>query len=125
MLPYDIDGHCRYLLHCDPTPLMSSSKDGRPWKPYISSSRKGFSGKRIADCKGSLICSNLQCPYFQKFKNFNTVQFESSGLEQVCSCCDRWPITVLVRLGKYGNLKMAIMQLVLLLIMKGNTLALL
>lgn len=88
MLPYDIDGHCKYLLHCEPSKLMSSSKDGRPWKSYISSSRKGFSGiRRIADCKGSSICNNLQCPYIQEFNKFNTVQFESSGLEQVCSCC--------------------------------------
>ena len=91
MLPYDIDGHCRYSLHCEPSQLMFSSKDGRPWKPYISSRRKGFYGiRRVADCKGS----NLQFPYFQEFNNFNTVQFESSGLEQVCSCgevADHYP----------------------------------
>jgi len=26
MLPYDIDGHCKYLLHCEPSKLMSSRK---------------------------------------------------------------------------------------------------
>ena len=59
MLPYDIDGHCRYSLQ---------------W----------ISGIRIAYCKSSLICSNVQCPYFQEFKNFNTVQLSR---QQVCPRC--------------------------------------
>lgn len=88
VLPYDIDGHCRYSLPCNQTNLMPSSKDGRPWQAYISSSRKGFEGvRRIAECKGSYVCNNIQCPYIQQFKTFNTVQFESSGSRRLCSCC--------------------------------------
>ena len=88
VLPFDIDGHCRYSLPCNPTKLMQSSKDGRPWQAYISSSRKGFKGiRRIAECKGSHVCNNIQCPYMQQFKTFNTVQFESLGGKRVCSCC--------------------------------------
>lgn len=67
---------------------MHSTKDGRPWKAYLSSSRKGFKGiRRIAECKGSHVCNNVQCPYMQQFKTFNTVQLESSGGRQMCSCC--------------------------------------
>ena len=38
VLPYNIYGHCLYSLPCNQTNLMQSSKDGRPWQAYISSS---------------------------------------------------------------------------------------
>ena len=84
VLPYDIDGHCRYSLPCNQTNLMQSSKDGRPWHAYISSSRKGFEGvRRIAECKGSYVCNNIQCPYIQQFKTFNTVRHKKKKISSL------------------------------------------
>lgn len=83
---------------------------------------KVFQGiRRISDCKGFSICNNQQCPHIQEFNKFNTVEFEPSGLEQVCSCCGELADHSPCEAGSHD----AMMRPVLLFIMKGNTLALL
>ena len=41
-LPFDIDGDVVYRLPYDPEKRMKSSLDGRPWKTWITSPRKGY-----------------------------------------------------------------------------------
>ncbi|KAK3727173.1 hypothetical protein QZH41_015190 [Actinostola sp. cb2023] len=74
VLPYDIDG-----LRVFRIPYEKSKRnmdDGRKWKPWVTSSRKGFAGKRnVQSCKGSHICTWDDCPYLKQFGKPNNVQF--------------------------------------------------
>lgn len=55
-LPHDINRHRKFRLLCNAQgkeQIMKIAKDGRPWKPWVTSSRKGFHGvRRIAKCGG-------------------------------------------------------------------------
>ncbi len=63
---------------------MKSSLDGRPWKTWVTSSRKGLAGiRRRANCKGSYKCYNINCSYRKQYKGINRTQFE----KEVCKCC--------------------------------------
>ena len=42
-LPFDIDGDVQFRLPYDPQHRMKSSRDGRPWKTWVTTSRKGYS----------------------------------------------------------------------------------
>ena len=67
---------------------MKSSLDGRPWKTWVTSSRRGFAGiRRIAHCKGSYKCYNIQCSYRKQYQSTNRTQFEKEEGETVCKCC--------------------------------------
>ncbi|CAH3039627.1 unnamed protein product [Porites lobata] len=75
-LPYDIDGSKVFQVrfHKDGRNI----HDGRPWKPWVTSSRKGFRGKRnVQSCRGSYLCTNKNCPY----KNNLEEQTVSSSLD--------------------------------------------
>lgn len=89
-LPYDIDGDCVYEVSYDPTNMMSSSKDGRPWNAWHTSKRSGltFVGiRRVASCGGTYKCKNHTCPYFQSYGKPNKVQFKKVSEDLVaCSC---------------------------------------
>ena len=57
-LPNDIDGNVVYELPFDHKNRMASSKDGRRWRRYMSSTRSGFTGIRhLARCSGSYKCT--------------------------------------------------------------------
>lgn len=86
-LPEAIDGHRKFNVLCEPDNLMKSTKDGRPWGPYMSSSRQGVGIRRIANCKGGHTCHNLRCPFLEQFKTVNKVQFLKMGAITVCRCC--------------------------------------
>ena len=77
-LPYNINGTCIYQLKFDRDNRMLSSKDGRPWKKYYPSVRKGFAGlRRLATCKGSPKCLNTACSYKQQFMSNNRHHFQN------------------------------------------------
>jgi hypothetical protein len=87
-LPYNIDGNVVYRLPYNPSKKMKSSLDGRPWKTWVTSLRKGLAGvRRRANCKGSYKCCNLDCSYKRQYKTVNRTQFEKEGGEIVCKCC--------------------------------------
>ena len=87
-LPFDIDGDIVYRLPYDPEKKMKSSLDGRPWKTWVTSSRKGLAGIcRTAHCKGSYKCYNIQCSYRKQYQIANCTQFEKEEGETVCKCC--------------------------------------
>ena len=63
-IPFDIDGNVVYRLPYNAERRMESSLDGRPWKTWVTSSRKRFAGiRRRANCKGSYKCFNINCSY--------------------------------------------------------------
>ena len=89
-LPHNIDGHFLFKLPCDPQNLMKSSIDGRPWKPYVTSSRKGFNGiRRTSSCKGSYTCDNLNCSFFIQFKKFNKYHLKKVSDKNIFDSCGK------------------------------------
>ena len=90
-LPFDIDGLVIYRLTFDPNKRMRSSKDGRPWRTWVSSSRKGFNGKRrIARCNGGYKCKNIKCLFLKMYNKNNKLQFEDDkGIKSCSSCSER------------------------------------
>lgn len=87
-VPFDIDGNIVYRLPYNTKEKMKSSLDGRPWKTWVTSSRKGFAGvRRRANCKGSYKCYNIHCSYNKQYNIVNRTQFEKEGEETVCKCC--------------------------------------
>ena len=87
-LPFDIDGNVIYKLPYCKQKKMKSSLDGRPWKTWVTSSRKGFAGtRRRANCKGSYKCHNKHCSYRKQYQTCNRTQFEKEEGKYVCKCC--------------------------------------
>lgn len=86
-LPYDIDGKRVYKA-----PYEESNRnvlDGRPWKSWVTSSRKGFHGKRnVQSCKGSFVCERDSCPYAKEFGKKNAVQFVDVRGKTYCRSCN-------------------------------------
>ena len=97
-LPFDIDGLVIYRLAFNPKQRMHSSKDGKPWKTWVSSSRKGFKGKRrTARCNGGYKCENIKCPFLTMYKKNNRLQFEDdNGIKSCCSCGERAIIIIII-----------------------------
>ena len=88
VIPYDVDGLRKFKIPCDLEEMMNVSRDGRPWKKWVTSGRKGFDGRRrIAHCKGSPICYSKSC---EMDGIQNRVQFTVRGEERpVCVFCSR------------------------------------
>lgn len=85
-LPYDIDGTRVFQVHFDKDER--KVRDGRCWKPWVTSSRKGFLGKRnVQSCKGSYLCKNKNCPYRKQFGKANNVQFVKARGKYRCRSC--------------------------------------
>lgn len=85
-LPYDIVGTRVFQVQFDKDERKVS--DGHLWKPWVTSSRKGFSGKRnVQSCGGSYLCPNKNCPYEKQFGKPNSVQFVRSGEKTRCRSC--------------------------------------
>ena len=85
-LPYDIDGTRVFQVPFDKDER--NVRDGRSWKPWVTSSRKGFRGKRnVQSCKGSYLCKNNRCPYEKQFGKANNVQFVKAGGKYRCRSC--------------------------------------
>ncbi|KAL9963788.1 hypothetical protein ACROYT_G027330 [Oculina patagonica] len=86
-LPYDIDGTRVFQVRFDRDER--NVRDGRSWKPWVTSSRKGFRGKRnVQSCKGSYLCKNNRCPYEKQFGKANNVQFVKAGGKYRCRSCN-------------------------------------
>lgn len=87
-IPYDINGLKVY--HVQYTEGRREVQDGRKWKPWVTSSRKGFAGKRhVQSCKGSYICRSDDCPYKSEFGKANSVQFVNVNGKMFCRSCNR------------------------------------
>lgn len=87
-LPYDIDGLAMFTLECKRDELMTCTKDGRPWKTWVESSRKGHKGiRRVARCKGSPMCSSSECPFLENGNGPNRTQFTASTVCLECFTC--------------------------------------
>ena len=100
-LPYDIDGLCRYVIFCPKEDMMRSSKDGRPWKTWVQSSRKGFFGiRRVARCKGSPTCNVADCPFLRNGSGPNRTQFKRLDGTVVCYTCGSPATPVLCNTSK-------------------------
>ena len=79
-LPYDIDGTCIYQLNFDMTQRMRSTLDGRPYKTWVTSSRKGFNGiRRKASSLGSFQCVNENFAFLQYYGKQNRLQFNPTN----------------------------------------------
>jgi hypothetical protein len=88
-LPYDINVNKAFVLTCNPDHLMKSSKDGRPWKTWVTSNRAGFSGiRRRSQCNGSWLCPNEECVFLKEKKTKNNVQFLGAKREKRCFVCE-------------------------------------
>ena len=45
-LPFDVDGDCAFKVPCIKEQMMKATKDGRPWKQWVTSNR----GKCWSEC---------------------------------------------------------------------------
>jgi len=87
-LPYDIDGLCKFAISCTRQDMMRFSKDGHPWKTWVTSTRKGFEGiRRVARCKGSPVCNSRECPFLKSRTGPNRSQFQVHGSCMQCFTC--------------------------------------
>jgi hypothetical protein len=87
-LPYDIDGLCTFVIPCSREDMMRCSRDGRPWKTWVTSSRKGFAGiRRVARCKGFSVCLSNECPFLQNGTGPNRSHFKMHGGCLECFTC--------------------------------------
>lgn len=87
-LPFDINGLKKYQLVSNRQTIMTTTKDGRPWKTWISSSRSGLKGvRRVARCSGSRMCKNENCSYKKQFGSENKLQFQKVDGAVVCFTC--------------------------------------
>ena len=87
-LPGDIDGKKLYILPFDPSKRMLSSKDGRNWDTWKTSSNKTYKVRRLAKCKGGWKCVNPRCDFSKTFNKQNSyyLKFETVSSEQVAFC---------------------------------------
>ena len=93
LLPYDINGTKKYVLQFEMANRMESSRDGRTWKRYMPSKRKGFDGiRRLAECVGSFRCDNDKCSYATEYGISNRHHFK--GKDYNCKHCKRPAIPV-------------------------------
>ena len=75
-LPPYVDGLCKFVIRCSLDDMMSASKDCRPWRTWVTTSRRGFAGRRrLARCRGRYVCRSTTCSYLAAHKCANTVQF--------------------------------------------------
>lgn len=87
-VPYDIDGRCKYQLLCSREEMMQCAKDGRPWKQYMTSSRKSFNGvRRVTRCRGSFTCDADDCPFLLQGVGPNRTQFRNKATYPECFSC--------------------------------------
>jgi hypothetical protein len=87
-VPFDINGLRKYVITCSREDMMQYAKDGRPWKTWVTSSRKGFNGvRRVARCKGSPMCGADDCPFLASERVPNRTQFKMNGACQECFTC--------------------------------------
>ncbi len=90
-LPHDINGLRKYRLRCNAKrkdEVMKITKDGRPWKMWTSSSRKGFSGvRRIARCGGGFTCKLASCPFAVEHGKPNKLHFRKQHSGADCFVC--------------------------------------
>lgn len=87
-IQFDVDGLRKFSLFANEQDMMAKTKDGRNWGTWVTSSRKGFNGKRrVARCKGSPKCPSDSCPYRSIYGSANRVQFEKRDSIQVCFTC--------------------------------------
>ena len=85
-IPYDIDNACVYVLPFDSQNKMSSSKDGKKWKVWTTSSQCAFNGvPRKACCSGSFRCNNQNCAFLKFYQEINCLQFNPAN--NTCSGC--------------------------------------
>lgn len=90
-LPHDINGLRKYRLRCNAKrkdQVMKITKDGRPWKMWTSSSRKGFNGvRRIARCGGGFTCTLASCPFELEHGKPNKLHFRKQCSGADCFVC--------------------------------------
>ena len=108
-LPYDVDGHNVFEIKCDPSEMMTVSKDGRPWGKWFTSSRKHLDGKRrVAKCRGSFKCENDKCDFLADRGTCNRIQFQTLNNITSCFTCgvpaDRLPCPS-IKIWEYDNTK--------------------
>ena len=89
-IPPDVDGTRLYKIKIsNGQNPMEISRDLRPWKRYVPSSRAGFLGKRrIAKCSGSMECPNTFCPFKKEFSQVNHNQVVQDGKYKRCMHCN-------------------------------------
>ena len=87
-LPFDIDGLVVYVLSHDQSHKMKSSKDGRNWSQWSTSSRVNFEGlRRTANCDGGYVCLFKNCNFSQLYNKPNAYYFKRVGGKLVCNVC--------------------------------------
>ena len=65
--------------------LHNAFKDGRRWNKNCPTKCKGHALVRYADCRGSYVCTNDNCPYKVHYRVINKTQFKTSGNQ--CKIC--------------------------------------
>jgi hypothetical protein len=95
-LPEDIDGMKVYVINgfTKNKDALKLLKDGRRWKKNCPTNWQGHRRVRYADCKGSSICENENCPYKVQYGIINRTQFEKRSRKNttiVCKGCGNVP----------------------------------
>ena len=84
-LPVGIDGTKVYVIDGFTTKKRNALKllnDGRRWKKNCPTNWQGHKRVRYADCKGSSICENENCPFKLQYGIINRTQFEKRSRDE-------------------------------------------
>ena len=88
-LPEAIDGTKVYVINgfTNSKNSLKLLKDGRRWKKNCPTNWQGHKRVRYADCKGSSICENENCPYKIQYGIINRTQFEKRSRKDTTTVC--------------------------------------
>jgi hypothetical protein len=94
-------GPARYAVEYNDKDPLASVTDHWNWNRAQPCKRKGFckEGRRtLQTCRGSLECSNQQCPYRKIYQRSNQVDF---SIKKKCTHCKETPTTISCSARKY------------------------
>jgi hypothetical protein len=99
-VPNDIDGNCGYWVTGENRhQLLDKCKDGRTWiYPDSQTKWNDYDTVRYKNCKGSLICTNIDCWFLKSYQRENQLKFDKNNC---CSFCLATAKQVLCKARKY------------------------
>ena len=70
-LPHDINGNQEFVIKCNEVDWLDKSKNGWHWITTCGKNMKLNGIRRVSKCKGSLECTNKNCPHYLPQKGSN------------------------------------------------------
>jgi hypothetical protein len=106
VLPHGLDGLVAFTVRVDKadhkTRRKVLSSDGRRWLKDSTTSWTGYGRLRFANCRGSMICNNKNCPYRKDYGVINKLCFDK---DNKCNACGEHADSVPCPARRYVQIK--------------------